>query len=166
MCFDVGGAAVSGLPSGTHNEISGSVVPAGTADVHVFISYAHIDRERVLVLARRLRDESLGVFLDEWEIVPGDNVTAEIERAISRSDAGIVVFSTASVTRAWVLEEYYALLSRAVSGRGRLIPVVLDDVELPAFAGSRLAVDLRDPEGPVWETAFAALVRGVRKRSN
>lgn len=135
-----------------------------TGESSVFISYAHADRELVLPLAIRLRAEGFDVFIDEWGIAPGDVVTAELESAMNRSDAGIVVFSTTSVARLWVMEEYYALLFRAVIGRGRLIPVVLDDVPLPEFAGNRQAVDLRGDEVS-WRAAVDQLVAGLRRRS-
>lgn len=137
-----------------------------TDSLYVFISHAKVDIERVRPLAQRLSEEGLNVFLDEWEIFPGDSVSAELEQAISRSNVGIVVFSTASVTRPWVNEEYYAILLRAVKGRARLIPVVLDEVELPVFAGNRRAVYFGDEGSPAWEAEFAALVRGVRKQAS
>jgi hypothetical protein len=132
--------------------------------IHVFVSYARADAVLVRLLARRLRDEGLGVFLDEWELAPGDVVSAELERAIRSSEVGIVVFSRTSTHRPWVLEEYYALLLRAVVGGGRLIPVLLDDVELPPFAGNRQAVDLSSGEDSDLDHAVAQLVRGVRKQ--
>jgi hypothetical protein len=132
-------------------------------DFDAFVSYAHADQDRVLVLAQRLRREGFRIFLDEWMLVPGESVTGALETAIERSAAGIVVFSAASVSRPWVNEEYEALLRRAVTGTGWLIPVVLDDVALPPFAANRLAVDLRAPAGPAWEAAFARLVRGLRR---
>lgn len=135
-----------------------------TDPLYIFISHAKVDIERVRPLARRLSDEGLDVFLDEWEILPGDSVSDELEQAINRSNVGIVVFSAASVLRPWVNEEYYAILSRAVKGRARLIPVVLDDVDLPVFAGNRRAVDLRHEGSPEWDAEFAALVRGIRKK--
>jgi hypothetical protein len=41
----------------------------------VFISYARADSELVRRLAENLRNAGLHVFLNEWEIGPGDVVT-------------------------------------------------------------------------------------------
>src|SRR5689334_20379847 len=42
----------------------------------VFLSYSNKDKTVVHALAERLRDDGLRVWLDEWEIRPGDSIPA------------------------------------------------------------------------------------------
>jgi hypothetical protein len=45
--------------------------------------------------------------------------------------------SASALERPWVREEYAAMLTRAVAGKQRLIPVLIGEVELPPFPASR-----------------------------
>src|SRR3954451_22494236 len=111
----------------------------------VFVSYGHQDSAWVGELASNLHRHDFHVFLDEWELVGGDRVTGRLEDAIRRSRNGALVVSPHSLRRPWVREEYEALLRQAVEDPSarRLIPVLYQDVELPAFLANRLWVDFR-----------------------
>ena len=132
-----------------------------TRGFDVFVSYAHEDAAWVRVLASRLHNAGLEVFLDEWRIAPGDVVALRLEEAIQASRNGIVVFSPASVGRPWVTEEYAALIRRAVAGSFRFIPVIYGDCEIPTFAASRLWVDFRGADGTLYEARVSELLRGL-----
>jgi TIR domain len=93
-------------------------------------------------LADNLHRLGLDVFLDNWEITPGDVVVHELERG-RWAPNGVLVVSPASETRPWVQQECAVMVDRAVDGRQRLIPVLLGDVEVPPFAAARLEVDFR-----------------------
>jgi hypothetical protein len=98
-----------------------------------FISHASDDKERfVLDFARRLRERGVDAWLAQWEIAPGDSLVERIfDEGIGQADAFVVVLSKLSVTKPWVREELDAGVVRRISERCRLIPVVLDDVEVP-----------------------------------
>ena len=83
-----------------------------------------------------------------------------LEQGIREATAAAIVLSRVSVRKPWVQEEYGALLNRAVDGHLRLIPVLLEDVELPPFLASRDWVDFRRPQD--FEASLAELVRGIR----
>src|SRR4051794_27440456 len=94
--------------------------PPGTASskenamFDVFISYGHEDQAWVHTLAENLYRAGLRVFYDKWVIRPGDVLVHALDEGIRTSYTGVVVLSPASVTRPWVLEEYAAMLTRAV----------------------------------------------------
>jgi hypothetical protein len=117
-------------------------------DTDVFISYAHADQEWVRVLAENLHQSGLNVFYDEWEIGAGDVLVHKLDAGILSTRNGIVVVSPTALSRPWVQEEYAAMLTRAVAGKQRLIPVVLKDAEMPPMMAARVWVDFRNADGP------------------
>ncbi|WP_322756760.1 toll/interleukin-1 receptor domain-containing protein, partial [Frankia sp. Cas3] len=104
------------------------------ADVFdVFVSYGHGDQPWVRVLAENLERAGLHVFYDEWDILPGDVLVHRLDAGIRGSAHGIVVVSPHALSRPWVAAEYAAMLTRTVAGEQRLIPVLLEDADLPPF---------------------------------
>ena len=54
------------------------------------------------------------------------------------------------------------MMTRAIEGRQRLIPVLLDDVELPPLLASRVWIDFRGADGPEYERKVEELARALR----
>ena len=67
--------------------------------MNVFISYSHRDKLIVRKIAERLRHEGVQPWLDEEIIKPGQSWTEGIHRAISNSDALVVVISRPTTQR-------------------------------------------------------------------
>jgi hypothetical protein len=129
----------------------------------VFVSYGHGDQAWVRVLAENLERAGLKVFYDEWEIAAGDVLVHRLDAGIRTSANGILVVSPQALSRPWVAEEYAAMLTRAVAGAQRLIPVLLKDADLPPFLASRVYVDFRETHDPATYTAkVGALVAALR----
>jgi len=99
----------------------------------VFISHASEDKERfVLDFAKKLRSRGVDAWVDEWEMLPGDSLVDRIfEEGIKNADAIVVVLSTNSVDKPWVKEEINASFIRRLEGKAKIIPVVLDECEVP-----------------------------------
>ncbi|ONH33970.1 MULTISPECIES: toll/interleukin-1 receptor domain-containing protein [Protofrankia] len=133
----------------------------------VFVSYGHADQEWVRVLAENLERAGLHVFYDEWEISAGDVLVHRLDEGIRTSANGILVVSPDALARPWVAEEHAAMLTRAVAGRQRLIPVLLRDAELPPFLAARVYVDFRQAHDPAGYTTrvgeLVAALRGERR---
>ena len=106
----------------------------------VFISYSHNDTELVLPVAERLRNAGLRVWLDKWELRVGGKFVREIESAMSDAFAVVLFVSKASIRSGWVREEYDAAKVYSVKSDLQIIPVILDNVKVPAFlAGTHAA---------------------------
>jgi hypothetical protein len=102
--------------------------------VHIFLSHNSRDREFVPKLAAQLRLVSGDVWLDEWEIKPGDSIPSEINAALAAVDTVVVVWSANAADSRWVDAELASALTRELSdGSVRVIPVRLDDTALPAL---------------------------------
>ncbi len=55
---------------------------AETFKYDVFISHSEKDKPAVRELAERLRKDGLRVWLDEWEIKPGDAILLKIQESL------------------------------------------------------------------------------------
>lgn len=51
----------------------------------VFLSYSSKDKSSVHPLAERLKQDGLRVWLDEWEIKPGDSIPLKIQHGLEKS---------------------------------------------------------------------------------
>ena len=99
----------------------------------VFISHASEDKSSFLVdFARRLRENGVDAWLDQWEMKPGDSLVDKIfEEGLRDARAVIIVLSKSSVQKPWVREELNASVVNRIIRRTRLIPVFIDDCEVP-----------------------------------
>jgi hypothetical protein len=106
------------------------------------LSHASEHKDRfVLDFAANRRAKGIDVWLDKWEMLPGDSLVDKIfEEGIKNAHAVIVVLSRNSVPKRWVREELNAGMVKRINEKSKLIPVVIDDCEIPECLKS-----------PVWE---------------
>jgi hypothetical protein len=99
----------------------------------VFISHASEDKDRfVNDFATKLLKNGIDAWLDKWEMLPGDSLVDKIfEEGIKEAAAVIVVISKFSVQKPWVREELNAAFVKRINTGSKLIPVVIDDCEVP-----------------------------------
>ena len=99
----------------------------------VFLSHASEDKDRfVLDFARQLCENGIDVWLDQWEMKPGDSLVDKIfDEGLKDARAVIIVLSTVSVQKPWVREELNASVVNRISRGTKLIPVVIDECEVP-----------------------------------
>jgi hypothetical protein len=103
----------------------------------VFISYARQDRKRAEAIARLVEADGHSVWMDIESLVPGERFGKKIEEALESVSAVVVVWSRASVDSRWVIEE-----AELAARLEKLVPVRIDDVELPVGLRSFHAADL------------------------
>lgn len=104
-----------------------------SASPKVFLSHASEDKDRfVLEFARQLRENGVDVWLDQWEMKPGDSLVDKIfEEGLKEASAVIIVLSITSVQKPWVREELNASVVNRISRGAKLIPVVIDECDVP-----------------------------------
>jgi hypothetical protein len=105
--------------------------------VHVFLSHNHRDKDIATLLAAQLRLVGADVWLDDWEIKPGDSIVGRVNEAFGLIDTVLLLWSENAAGSRWVNSEMEAAVARRLSdGSMRIIPVRLDDTELPALLRS------------------------------
>ncbi|MCD6197414.1 MAG: toll/interleukin-1 receptor domain-containing protein [Deltaproteobacteria bacterium] len=106
----------------------------------VFLSHAKEDKNRfVLDFAEKLRNNGIDVWLDKWEMLPGDSLIDKIfEEGLKNAEAIIIVLSNHSVNKPWVKEELNAGMMKKISMGTKIIPVVIDNCSVPESLKSTL----------------------------
>ncbi len=131
---------------------------AASTGPDVFISYAREDREVAEQLAEALAAEDLKVWWDR-EILAGSEFSSVIESQLGSARVVVALWSEASVRSAFVRDES----SRALRS-GKLLPVRIEDVELPLGFGQIHTLDLLDWDGDTDVESFRQLVGEVQRR--
>ncbi|MBX9747670.1 MAG: TIR domain-containing protein [Hyphomonadaceae bacterium] len=101
----------------------------------IFISYASEDRGRVRPLADALAQRGFNVWWDR-SLAAGQDYTAIIERELKNAKAVIVVWTQSSALSTFVRDE-----AGRARDEGRLVPVLLDRVDIPLGFGAFQAED-------------------------
>ncbi len=110
----------------------------------VFISYSHADSVFANTLAAHLVKNNAHVWIDSWELNVGDSILAHVQKAIQESSALLIILSKASVESAWVKKELNAGLMRELDEKKVLVlPVLLEDCEIPMFLREKMYADFR-----------------------
>jgi len=123
----------------------------------VFLSHSWKDKPFVRQLARRLWREGYGVWLDEKELVPGDQLAARLSEAIDLCRVVIIVVTPTSVDSNWLKFELNKATERMVHGYCRLIPVLRGKVEVPQQLKGLIYADFRKSFARGFDAVAAAL---------
>lgn len=127
----------------------------------VFISHASEDKSRfVNAFATKLRENGVDAWLDRWEMVPGDSLVDKIfEEGLKDAQAVIVVLSKFSVAKPWVSEELNASVVSRISKGTKIIPVVIDDCDVPESLKSTLWERVDDLAS--FEVSLRRIIAGI-----
>jgi len=138
--------------------------PSAARDL--FLCHNGADKAWVEMLAERIENEpyldrNLAVVFDKWDFAVGENIVLDIEKFIDSARFIGVVVSRAMLTAEWpTLERSIAVWSDPSGVRGRVIPLLRENVTLPATLRVRDWIDFRD-EGK-FEDSFRQLALRLR----
>ena len=139
--------------------VNGPAVPAtvasGAAPPDVFVSYARTNRPLAEQLADALQANGLQVWWDR-ELLAGTEFSAVIEAMLRGAAVVIVLWSADSVRSSFVRDESARALKL-----DKLLPVRIEDVELPLGFGQLHTLDLLDWDGDTDDAAFQRLLLEV-----
>lgn len=123
----------------------------------VFISHSPRDKGRARELADRLRHAGLRVWFDDWEIKPGDNIPAKLERGLSRARTMALCMSESGLGSDWFsLERQTTLFRDPLNSGRRFIPIRLDDSPIPRGLEQFVYIDWRQRSASEFERLLAA----------
>jgi hypothetical protein len=131
--------------------------------IHAFLCHSHTDRDAVRNLYLRLRKDSIHAWLDQENLLPGQNWRIEIRRAILRSDIVIVCLSRSfDQKKGFRHEEINIALERASlfpADETYIIPVRLEKCDMPETLHHLHRVDLFETNG------YQKLVQALHKHA-
>ncbi len=127
----------------------------------VFLSHASEDKERfVNEFALKLRQNGVDVWLDKWEMLPGDSLVDKIfEDGLKEAETVIIVLSKNSVTKPWVREELNSAIVNKLQKGTRVIPIVIDKCEVPESLKSTLWESIKDVSS--YEDSFEKILASI-----
>ncbi|MFM2476404.1 toll/interleukin-1 receptor domain-containing protein [Celerinatantimonas sp. MCCC 1A17872] len=127
----------------------------------VFVSHASEDKDRfVTSFATKLRENGVDAWLDKWEMSPGDSLVDKIfEEGLKEAQAVIIVLSNYSIKKKWVREELNASIVSKLSKGTKIIPIVLDNCEVPQSLTSTLWEPIPDLEN--YEQNFKRILSSI-----
>ena len=131
----------------------------------VFVSHASEDKHRFVErFAARLRENGVDAWLDQWEMKPGDSLVDRIfEQGLKSAQAVIIVLSAVSVTKPWVREELNNSVVSRISRGLKIIPVVIDQCEIPEALAATLWQRVDDLEH--YDAVFQRILDAIFDRS-
>ena len=124
----------------------------------VFLSYSSKDKKTVHALAKRLKKDGLGVWLDAWVIQPGDPIGLKIQHGVEKSRTLLMCMSPAYFESEWGKLEHHSLPFRdPTNAQRRFIPLLIEDCAPPDIIAQFAHID--------WRTISDACPKPKRRES-
>jgi small GTP-binding protein len=126
----------------------------------VFLSHSSKDTAVVRAIAERLKKDGLRVWLDDWEIRPGDHVQAKIEEGLEHSRVLVLCMSANAFGADWVhLEAGVFRFRDPLNKERRFIPLRLDEAPIKGSLAQFLYINWLAGER---EQEYAKLLEACR----
>jgi hypothetical protein len=124
----------------------------------VFISYSRKDEGFVLPLCKKLKELGVEIWLDQWDIAPGDDWDISIDDAIYKCTRMLIILSPDAVDSYQVRGELHTFFKE----KKPVIPIVYRDCRIPRILNviqhiNFMSSDLED------KTKIAELVKIITK---
>jgi len=135
------------------------------SNLRVFLCHSSSDKPAIRSLYRRLLEDDVRPWLDEIDILPGQDWDLEIRKAIRECHIVLVCLSKASITKVGYLQkeirQVLDVADEQPEGTTFLIPVRLEDCKVPDRLRRWQWVDLFESHG--YERLMLALARRAQR---
>ncbi len=111
-----------------------------------FLSHAHADKDFVDQLYRWLSVAAeIPIWYDAFNLSTSATISTVLASAIAQCQSMIIVLSKASIKSGWVEEEYNSAIGQRAKYKWyRIIPVRIEDCEIPGFLEQTKWIDMPD----------------------
>jgi len=110
----------------------------------IFISHNHVDKPIARHISKILLEAGHEVWLDEWEMKPGDSLISKISEGLDIASHLLVLLSKDSVKSKWVKRELEIALNNQITTEKMLVvPCLLEDCQIPTFLSPIVYADFR-----------------------
>lgn len=111
----------------------------------VFLCHSSQDKPFVREVGRMIEKYGAEVWIDEAEIGIGESIITKISEAIQRIDFVVAFISTDSIRSQWVRKELGMSMAEEISsGFNKVLPVVIDECDVPFYLLDKRYCDLRN----------------------
>ena len=112
----------------------------------VFLSHNRADKSLARSLGTQLKLAGADVWFDEWEIRAGDSIPGKLNEGLSAFGTFVLMWSVDAARSNWVRREVAAAITRGMEDASlRVIPIRLDDTELPPLLADLRYLRAEDP---------------------
>ena len=126
----------------------------------VFISYSTKDSDFVTKLSTELVRNRIKVWLDKWEMQPGDSLIDKIQVGLQDASFLLVVLSKNSADSPWCKKEQNAGIMRELNERKVVvIPIIMEDCEVPLLLQEKVYANFKTN----FDQGFSELLRPLSK---
>src|SRR5205823_2134137 len=126
----------------------------------VFLSHSSKDKAVVRAVAERLRADGLRVWFQDWEVRPGDSITAKVEEGLEHSRVLVLCMSASAFGSDWAQLEAGTFRFRdPLNKERRFIPLRLDEAPIKGSLAQFLYIDWK---GENREEEYPKLVEACR----
>jgi predicted nucleotide-binding protein len=113
----------------------------------IFLSHSHADKAFANKLAEDIHQHSHAVWIDEAEIQIGDSLIEKIREGLDLVDYVGAILSKSSIESEWVKKELDVAMNMEIDNkRVTVLPLLLEDVELPGVLKGKMYADFRGEE--------------------
>ncbi len=132
----------------------------------IFISYSSEDREFADKIAQDLKKNGYNTFYDK-EILPGEEWENRLNHELQKAKNLIVILSPNYTRSQWTQQELEAAALSESKGQIKIIPILIEDTEIPLFLKSKLYADFRHDYSDALNTVIKALsIKGIHSDSS
>lgn len=152
--------------SGPHHNTVCNFIRAANASLiddapGVFLCHSSNDKSLTRKLAMALSGSGLKVWIDEAEIKIGESLIERIESGILGAKYLIAILSQDSIKSRWCAEELRMAMVRQINQKGiTVLPVLIEDCEIPGFLQEKKYADFRNPKQ--FDQAVSDLCASIR----
>lgn len=116
----------------------------------IFLSHSSLDNDFTDKLHSLLEQAGFNVWYDEKKMISNSHILSDLPKYIGDSEAFIVILSRNSCSSSWVQDEYgYARGLYDKKELKAIIPVVIDDCDIPGFYNNYKWIDCKEDLTPV-----------------
>ncbi len=133
-------------------------------EIKVFLCYSREDGSYAKTLATDLTAKGYEVFLEEWSIDVGDSILSEIEKGLAAARVFIPIISKDFLSSAFCKEQWQAFYYGNRDKTGTIIPIVLDDSEVPPMLSGHKCIR-KEGFGSSYEEVLLAILKKLRKET-
>ena len=136
----------------------------------IFIAHANEDKPQIRELYAKLKQAGYKPWFDQEDLLAGQNWRDEIPKALKNSDMFLACLSSTSISKqGYIQREFKMAMERLADcppGTIYLIPIKLDDCQIPELRQSEYGLNLRDLQWiDYWKpNGFDKLIKAIESR--